>query len=88
MNVRRIDAQGRIVVPKDIVNELLLFDGTELSVEMRGDEIVLRRMDADHVYVKALARALIGEIERRVKDEREAEGLRECVEAVARALEE
>ena len=41
--VRRIDDLGRVVIPKEIRRTLRIRDGEALEIEVRDDNIVLKR---------------------------------------------
>ncbi len=42
-NRRTIGPKGQVVIPKEIRDKLGLREGVEVIVELRGDEIVIRR---------------------------------------------
>lgn len=42
---RKIDNNGRICVPKNIVNELGIDVGDALEFSLRGDEIILKKLE-------------------------------------------
>jgi AbrB family looped-hinge helix DNA binding protein len=42
-NTRVIGPKGQVVIPKDIRDKAGLLVGVEVAVELRGDEVVLKR---------------------------------------------
>jgi AbrB family looped-hinge helix DNA binding protein len=42
-NTRIIGPKGQVVIPKDIRDEAGLVEGSEVVIELRGDEVVLKR---------------------------------------------
>ncbi|MBI2567618.1 MAG: AbrB/MazE/SpoVT family DNA-binding domain-containing protein [Candidatus Schekmanbacteria bacterium] len=52
MSVTSIDRFGRIVIPKDLREALALSPGTSVSVERRGDGLVVERVHASPILVK------------------------------------
>ncbi len=43
---RKVDELGRIVIPAEIRKHLDVEPGTDLQVELRGEEVILRRTEA------------------------------------------
>jgi AbrB family looped-hinge helix DNA binding protein len=42
-NTRTIGPKGQVVIPKEIRDQVGLTEGAEVTVELRGEEVVLRR---------------------------------------------
>lgn len=42
-SIRRLDELGRIVIPKEIRNELRLKAGDNFSITINGNDIILRK---------------------------------------------
>ncbi|MGQ9721997.1 MAG: AbrB/MazE/SpoVT family DNA-binding domain-containing protein [Candidatus Jordarchaeum sp.] len=45
---RVIGPKGQVVIPKDIRDALGLREGSEVVIEMKGDEVVLRRAKPEY----------------------------------------
>lgn len=61
-DVVKIDRYGRVLIPKEVRSRLGLKQGASLEVTVRGDELILRRVDTElrqHVdeWVKFIERS-------------------------------
>jgi AbrB family looped-hinge helix DNA binding protein len=45
--VARLSTRGQLALPKPVRDQLDLTEGVRLSVRVRGDEIVLRKLDSE-----------------------------------------
>lgn len=71
MTATEVDDKGRVVIPADIRRQLGLDAGAHVSVEVRGDEVVLRRrlpMREALAKLKAAMAAIPKEARRRRPD--------------------
>lgn len=52
--VRRIDDLGRVVIPREIRNILLLQEGDPLEMFINGDEVVLKKYAPNYEFYERL----------------------------------
>ena len=51
---RKIDDLGRLVIPKEMRNELGLLDGDEVNIELSGNTIIITNPNAKNNFINHL----------------------------------
>ena len=80
--VRRIDDLGRIVIPREIRNRLLIDEGDPLEIFIKDNEIVLKRYTPDYDF-----NCMITDLERRFNLATEIVGHKNTKEIKQRFIE-
>jgi len=71
-----ISPEGNIAIPKEVREQLDLPEGTKLTLEVRGQQIVISKGDSWRKLYGAAGRDLMPDFEKFRKEERELEDSR------------
>ena len=58
MLIRRIDELGRIVIPKDIRNELRIDSNDTLKIDLKNNEIIITKNEMDENLLKTINKVI------------------------------